>query len=132
MQCVGAMIQLLATSEEDPGNATTANTKPPPGSEAPGTPQAMAAPLAEVVTHLNQHIPDLIPFFREEFLMTLYQVFSPASVLQKMPETLRQPLVESFCLCVASLSPASPHLPQATSVLEGCVDQNILVPEARS
>ena len=41
--------------------------------------------LAEVVAGLKQHIPDLIPLFQEELLVTLYRVFSPASVMEKIP-----------------------------------------------
>ncbi|KAK8381931.1 hypothetical protein O3P69_015148 [Scylla paramamosain] len=140
MQCIGGTVLLHATSAEPhstTGVTVASSTVMQQHSSSGGTvislnERTITDALAGVVLNLKEHIPELIPFLQEEFLVTLYRIFSPSSVLEKIPVMLRRPLVECFFLLVDSLSTASPHFTQATTVFEACVSHSILIPEVGS
>ena len=97
MQCIGGMVLLHATSSEEPCSTTGVTLASPimmqQHSSSGGVvtllnERTIRDALADVVLSLKEHISELIPFLQEEFLVTLYKIFSPANVLEKIPGSI--------------------------------------------
>ncbi|XP_050687762.1 serine/threonine-protein kinase ATR-like isoform X2 [Eriocheir sinensis] len=138
LQCVGAMVLLPVKSVQDPCDAlapavaSTSMAKQQADSTCAATSEdgrTFEVPLAKIMMDLQEHIPHLVPFLQEEFLIMLFKVFKPATLMEKIPELLRKPLVECFCLLMDSLTAVSSQHSQASCVLEECVSHSLLVPE---
>ncbi|MPC64741.1 hypothetical protein E2C01_058861 [Portunus trituberculatus] len=90
MQCIGETVLLHVTSSEEPHSTTGIPPMIQQHLSSGGTvtflnERTIKDALAEVVMGLKEHIPELIPFLQEEFLVTLYRIFSPSCVLEKIP-----------------------------------------------
>lgn len=47
--------------------------------------RTFAVPLAKIMMDLQEHIPHLVPFLQEEFLIMLFKVFKPTTLMEKIP-----------------------------------------------
>lgn len=94
LQCVAAMVLLHVKSVQDPWDAlapATANTDMAEQQSSStvtvtsGDGRTTAVILAKIMTCLQEYIPHLAPFFQEEFLLMLLEVFQPPTMMEKIP-----------------------------------------------
>lgn len=90
LQCVGAVVLLHVKSVQEPCDASA----PAVGSTSMAQQQTngtgtvtsedlrmLEVPLAKIMKDLQEHIPHLVPFLQEEFLVMLLKVLKPAAVM---------------------------------------------------
>lgn len=94
LQCIGAMVLLQVRLAQEPCDASapteTSSVMAKHQSHSTGTltsedGERTTAALVKVLMGLQEHIPHLVPFFKEELLMTLLEIFKSATVIEKMP-----------------------------------------------
>lgn len=94
LQCIGAMVLLPVKSVQDPcdgpapaGPSTSVARQQGDSTCAAASEdgKTLVVPLAKIMMDLQEHIPHILPFLQEEFLIMLLKVFQPATLMEKIP-----------------------------------------------